>query len=229
MDCIYFPSFNNDNNYINIEHTFTNHLKALRVRLGDNLLITNGQGMLVKTVLMNEDKQSYIFKILEKLENFENFPNRFALALGILDSRDRFEFAFEKAVELGITDFFPLITKNTQKDAVKIERLTAKAIAAISQSQRAMLPIIHNPVKIDELIENLNNFNNVYIADITGKPLENIRKSESLIAIIGPEGGFTDDELDLLKSMDNSILFSLGNKRLRAETAAIVSLGLLCA
>ncbi len=228
MDCIYYPSFNNDNSYINIEHTFTNHLKALRVRLGDNLLITNGQGLLVKTVLMNEDKQSYIFKIIEKLENIENFPNRFALALGILDSRDRFEFAFEKAVELGITDFFPLITKNTQKDAVKIERLTAKAIAAISQSQRSLLPIIHNPIQISELSSHFTNFEKVFIADITGKPLENIRKSESSIAIIGPEGGFTDDELDLLKSQENSILFSLGNKRLRAETAAIVSLGLLC-
>ncbi|HPI19057.1 MAG TPA: RsmE family RNA methyltransferase [Candidatus Kapabacteria bacterium] len=228
MDCIYYPSFNNDNNYINIEHTFTNHLKALRVRLGDNLLITNGQGLLVKTVLMNEDKQSYVFKILEKLENIENFPNRFALALGILDSRDRFEFAFEKAVELGITDFFPLITKNTQKDSVKNERLAAKAIAAISQSQRAMLPIIHNPIQINELVEQFTHFSKVYIADITGKPLENNKNSESSIAIIGPEGGFTDDELDLLKSQENSTLFSLGNKRLRAETAAIVSLGLLC-
>jgi len=69
MDCIYYPSFNNNNNYINIEHTFTNHLKALRIRLGDSLLITNGQGLLVKTTLMNEDKQSYVFKIIDKIED----------------------------------------------------------------------------------------------------------------------------------------------------------------
>jgi 16S rRNA U1498 N3-methylase RsmE len=58
MDCIYYPSFNNNNNYINIEHTFTNHLKALRIRLGDSLLITNGQGLLVKTTLMNETNRA---------------------------------------------------------------------------------------------------------------------------------------------------------------------------
>ena len=228
MDCIYYPSFNNNNNYINIEHTFTNHLKALRIRLGDSLLITNGQGLLVKTTLMNEDKQSYVFKIIDKIENFDCFPNRFALALGIIDSRDRFEFAFEKAVELGITDFFPLITQNTQKDTIKIERLTAKAIAAISQSQRAMLPVIHHPIKISDLAEQFSQFKKIFIADISGKQLGKGKKPESFIIVVGPEGGFTDEELDLLKSIKNSVLFSLGDKRLRTETAAIVSLGLLC-
>ena len=92
-----------------------------------------------------------------------------------------------------------------------------------------MLPVIHNPVKINELTEQFSQFKKIYVADISGKPLGKGKRSESYIAIIGPEGGFTNEELDLLKSKKNTLLFSLGNKRLRAETAAIVSLGLLCA
>lgn len=230
MDCIYYPSFNINNNYINIERSHTNHLKALRIQLGNELILTNGEGLLVKTIFMDGDKESFIFKVTEIIEQFEEFPHRFALALAMLGTRDRFEFAFEKAVELGVTDFFPLITKHTQKEKIRKERLTAKAISAIAQSQRAMLPIIHNPINIIDLAEQFPSFDKVCIADIDAAPIpDNTGNNQynSVIAIIGPEGGFSAEELDLLRKKENSLFFSLGKKRLRSETAAIVSLGLL--
>ncbi|MPN46579.1 hypothetical protein SDC9_194170 [bioreactor metagenome] len=109
-----------------------------------------------------------------------------------------------------------------------MERLIAKAISAIKQCKRSRLPKIHLPQTIDSLISNIDtlNYQNIFLADENGvKPQINIHNSKNSIIFVGAEGGFSERELNLFPT--KTIKWNLGNRRLRAETAAISMLSIL--
>jgi 16S rRNA (uracil1498-N3)-methyltransferase len=221
MECIFYKSLLKSESIIEIEGQEARHIRALRVREGDALTVVNGQGLAAVSIVEQISKNGYKLKILEFKENFGENENRLGLALGILDDRERFEFALEKAIELGITDFYPIISKFVQKKGINAERLEAKSIAAIKQCCRSRLPEIHEPVSFTEIFKISKQFDNVILADIDGGSPDKLNGSS--LFIVGPEGGFSADEINLAKSND-VMLWKLGIRRLRAETAAIAVL-----
>ncbi|MFA6571253.1 MAG: RsmE family RNA methyltransferase, partial [Bacteroidota bacterium] len=156
-------------------------------------------------------------------QNKGELPFRLGLAIGILENKDRFEFALEKAIELGITDFYPLLTEFTQRKNINTGRLKLKAIAAMKQCKRSILTSIHPIVKPKDITIISKEFDKIILADENG---EHPKKSNiiSTLVLIGPEGGFSETELQILKSIPNIISINLGNRRLRSETAALTAL-----
>lgn len=227
MNCIYMPELIREMRDFQIPHYEIKHIKALRIDNAEKVIITNGNGL---SAIGNVDfinKNTYSFHPEEFFDNYGENSYHSSIAIGILDNKERFEFALEKSVELGINEFFPLITKYSQRIKVNLTRLNTKAISAMKQCCRSILPKIHTPVTIKQLIKDTGKYKRIILADINGGELENLNKNTSTLVIVGPEGGFSNEEVGILKANPKVRLLNLGNRRLRAETAAIVSLGLL--
>jgi 16S rRNA (uracil1498-N3)-methyltransferase len=150
------------------------------------------------------------------------FPAPFAVAMGILNSRERMEFALEKLTELGITDFYPLITDYAQTKEIDEKRLRQKMIAAMKQCRRSILPELHKPISISELHTLSSAFQSIFLADPKGGPIQPYPMHSTLI-LAGPEGGFSNNELEFIKSWPGIKLLRIGQRRLRAETAIIAA------
>ncbi|MBI5324647.1 MAG: 16S rRNA (uracil(1498)-N(3))-methyltransferase [Ignavibacteriae bacterium] len=226
MNCIYLPELSKSLNGFPITTEELKHIKALRIGTFEKLLATNGKGLSAIGKISIDSKKP-LFNPEEFFENTGENNFKSGLALGILDNKDRFEFALEKAVELGINDFFPLISEFTQRKTVNIDRLKSKAISSMKQCCRSFLPLIHEPVTIEELNNQSISYERVVLADINGKKFESFEQEISTLVIVGPEGGFSNNEIEKIDNDKRLIKLNLGNRRLRAETAAIVALGKL--
>lgn len=225
MECIYLPNFGKKTNSIIVESEEALHLRALRVKIGDAIAITNGSGILAKARVNEILKKGYKLEIYEENENFGELKFRLALAVGILDNRVRFEFCLEKAIELGVTDFIPLLTEFSQKRNFKSDRLIQKSIAAIKQCNRAVLPTIHSPIHLNDLRKFFSQFPFKYLADIDGKSIAHNQDVDTLV-VVGPEGGFSNEEINFFEQ-NNFSKIKLANRRLRSETASLAILTLL--
>ncbi len=223
MECIYIETLGRDSRAIAVPADEAAHLKALRVNTGDHILVTNGRGLCAQSIVNRVGKLDFSVEPYNFIEEHSELPFRLGLAIGILDNRDRMEFALEKAVELGTTDFFPLQAERSQKMNVPAARLEMKAIAALKQCKRARLINIHPPLLLESLLEK-SGFENCILADEDGITPHSAHLKKSTLIIVGPEGGFSDSELKIIKNHPGIISWRLGSRRLRAETAAISAL-----
>ncbi|MDR0927797.1 MAG: 16S rRNA (uracil(1498)-N(3))-methyltransferase [Ignavibacteria bacterium] len=224
MECIYIPMLSFQTQHYPIPPAECQHLKALRIQTGTQMQITNGNGLSAIAVIERISKTEYNADVIEFMRNFGELDCKIGLAIGILDNKDRLEFAVEKSVELGVSEIFLLTTDYTQQMHINLERLVGKAIAAVKQCKRSVLPIIHPPIKLSELL-NANDYESIVLCDEKGVRPAKVENSSSILVFIGAEGGFSNAELDLFPA--NTLKWNLGNRRLRAETAAIVALGYL--
>jgi 16S rRNA (uracil1498-N3)-methyltransferase len=227
MNCIYLKELTRKKVDIYLPENEINHIRALRIGNDETVFSTNGTGLLAFGKIKFFQKNKIAFLPSEFYENYGENSTKISLAIGILDNRDRFEFALEKAVELGIIDFYPIISAYTQKKEVNIERLNLKAIASMKQCCRSVLTKIHKPKLIEQLTNSSAEYERIILADIGGKKPVGMRSKESTLVIVGPEGGFTPEEIEMMTSDKRVFSVNLGIRRLRAETAAIVALGLL--
>lgn len=229
MECIYLPELKTDTKKFLIDDEESRHLRALRIETGDAILATNGKGLMARISIERTGKKEYFGFTELFFPNKNEKKSRIGLALGILDDKARFEFAFEKAVELGVSDFYPVIAERSQKQDISKERLESKAIAALKQCKRSTLPVIHEPININDLIESTSKyFDKHIICDENGVYPEFKNEVENTLLYIGPEGGFTKNEIDRIKLIDAKS-WNLGVTRLRGETAAVVAMGICSA
>jgi 16S rRNA (uracil1498-N3)-methyltransferase len=145
-----------------------------------------------------------------------------------LKNASRFEWFLEKATEIGVTEIIPVISKRTERQHFRFDRMNGILIAAMLQSQQTFLPVLHEPIFYSEifkfsgcetkLIAHCVDDNKVEIKDIT--------ISNNTQILIGPEGDFMPDEI-AQALQHNYQPVTLGNTRLRAETAGIVAATLL--
>ncbi|ROL61966.1 RsmE family RNA methyltransferase [Bacteroidetes/Chlorobi group bacterium ChocPot_Mid] len=151
MECIYVSDFKLGLENFQLEHSYIRHLKALRLTIGQKIMFTNGNGVSGICILNEISKNFYKFITEKYLHDFGELPVKFGLAIGLLSDRNRFEFALEKAVELGVTDFYPLLTKYSEKKSINKERLQSKAISALEQCKRSKLINIHEPIELKKI------------------------------------------------------------------------------
>lgn len=224
MECLYAPDFSLDSSDICVQGDEARHARALRLRVGDAVLLSNGEGLVARGTVAAAERDAYTISVVELLPNHGELPYRVAVALGILDNKDRMEFALEKAVELGATDFIPLHTRFCQRDKVNVERLQSKALAAMKQAQRACLLRVHEPVSVGALSEQWGGKTTLVVADENGE--NNTWPKGDICIVVGPEGGLSAEELETLYATPNCTRIVLAQRRLRAETAAVLAVGL---
>lgn len=196
--------------------------KVLRHSEGDQILVTDGMGNGYECQIINLKKKSIYLEV----QNIQSYPKPnpvVTLCMGIIKKRDRLEFAVEKAVELGVAKIILFEGEHSQKGSVREDRLESTAISAMKQSLRFYLPEVNVEQNIADAISKHARDSNLILADETVEKSNEKGKdlSDEYFLIVGPEGGFSSNEREIIKSFDPEY-YSLGKHRLRAETAAIV-------
>jgi len=146
--------------------------------------------------------------------------------------RARIDFLIEKATELGASAIYPVMTRHTMVERVNLARLKANAIEAAEQSERLSVPHIHAPRALDQLLASWEPSRRLMLCDEskTAPPVASALKTARpgpWAVLVGPEGGFAEDELDGLRKLPFVCPVSLGPRILRADTAALAGLALL--
>ena len=225
----------NDDNY--------NHLiNVLRIKINEKVLCSiypyaSSFDYLCKIV--NIYKESVVLQICEEIENRE-LSIKINLYQGI-SKFDKLEFVIEKAVELGVNKIIPLETKycvaklNDDKLEKKLDRFNKIAKSAAEQSKRSIVPSVEKPINFNNLLNSIESNNTLlfyenakgvtYTKECIHKKI-NVNDIKEINVIIGPEGGFSDEEISKAKEKNINIV-SLGNRILRTETAAVTALSIL--
>lgn len=198
-------------------------VKVLRFRTTDKVLATNGNGLLVEAELLDENFKGVMLKTTKVVIDKSALDFKLHVALSPLKNPSRFEWFVEKAVEFGITEITPIISEKTEKKHLKIDRLQKIALEAMKQSLHCFLPQVNESVSFNEFVSaNINK--NKFIAwcgDADKQVLNSeLLNSNDIVFLIGPEGDFTQKEFQFAKE-NNFSPISLGNYRLRSETAAV--------
>jgi len=205
-------------------------IKVLRKKRGDRIEVTDGELSVYKCEIKSIDKDKIVCTIIGKEFDVNESKRNVTIFISHLKNMNRFEMAIEKAVEIGVKNIYPVITEHTVNkkciSSIRLNRLKSIIISAMEQSQRCYLPIIHSSLSFDELIKTSNHAKQKIVmyesADSKNKLSMN-KKEDDIALLIGPEGGFSMNEIEVLKK-NNWQVRSLGSRKLRAETAAIVSL-----
>lgn len=230
LPLFFTKDLSSNNNQITLDETASKHIiQVLRMKEGEELSLTDGKGKLINTIIETEHKKAAVVRILSS-ENIPRNANRRSIAISPIKNASRFEWFLEKATEIGIDEIILLICHRTEKINFRLERMQSILTSAMLQSQQPWLPEIYGPVKFDKFISN-----NPYNLKCIAHCLEGEKRSmksidlngcESRIILIGPEGDFTKDEV--ASAIRNDYMpVSLGNTRLRTETAGIVAITLL--
>ncbi len=227
MECIYYKLLENKTPAFIPPFEECKHIKALRLNPDEQILVTNGTGLMAMCSVTRHDKNTFELSPIEFIGGRGEAKLNYSLAIGRLSNRDRMEFAIEKAIELGVKNIYILDTDFSERLKLTDERLESKAIAAIKQCKRAFLPKIHNNIKLNQLLTLRSNYHLILLDEDGNEPSTDCFLDDSeIILLAGPEGGFSNDELSLLIE-HNSTKWKLGSRRLRAETAAICGLSYL--
>lgn len=209
---------------------FSHLSHVMRKRVGDAICIVDGRGNAYDCIITMVDRRTASCSIQTHHHRLNEPGIRLTLAVAMLKHGGRFDLIVEKGTEIGVSSFIPLLTERTIPRTAKVERWQKHALAAMKQSGRCVLPMVSSPMKFSAFIEASAAAGKKFIPHekISTPPLESLSVAESdsdVVVCIGPEGGFTDAEIDLATGAGFNAV-SLGARRLRTETAAIVAAAL---
>jgi 16S rRNA (uracil1498-N3)-methyltransferase len=236
MEYYYTSKTNIEQNKLFITGEEAKHLsKVLRKKPGEEIYVTDGERNVYRSEIQSIDRGKIVCRITEKFYNLNEPSVQISLHQALLKNPSRFEFVIEKATELGVYEINPIITENViNKTHDKTDRWQTIALPAIKQSQRCYLPLVNHPIYFEEAIKSLHKNQIKLIAD-ERQSTTNIEKVKSILSknknagvslFIGPEGGFSQNEIELAKGSGFDII-NLGPRKYRSETAAIVALTLM--
>ena len=230
MQLFYNSEISKETTQITFDKIESKHIvRVLRKTEGDILKITNGKGLLFDAEISfaNDKRCSAIIINVEEKQKPWNYYLHIAIAP--TKNNDRIEWFLEKATEIGIDEITPIICSNSERRIVKLERFEKIIQSAMKQSLKFTLPKLNAPIKFNDFI-NQDLDGKVYIAHCEEQDkniLQSVVKpSEKTIILIGPEGDFSIEEIK--KALDkNYTPISLGESRLRTETAALVTVNIV--
>ena len=227
MRCFYVPNVQ-DNGELPEEEAM-HALRGLRLKSGDEIMLTDGIGNFYKAEITVAATRKCVFKLLETIPQTPIWRGHLHLVVSPTKMMERMEWLVEKATEIGFDRISFINCDNSERRVIKVKRLEKIAVSAMKQSRKAWKPIIDEIVSFDELvaesteglryiahcyeeIKKVDLFNQLSISD----------KDEDVTVFIGPEGDFSLSEVK--KAIDAGFVsVSLGESRLRTETAALYS------
>ena len=225
MQLFYNPTINESTENFSFDKEESKHIiKVLRKKDTDILFVTNGLGYVFETEITLASDNKCTVKII----SFEQVAaSKFHLHLAVAPTKmnDRFEWFLEKATEIGIHEITPIICDRSERKVVNQERFEKIILTAMKQSNVLFLPKLNEATTFKDFIKRPNEgFQLIAHCEETGKKsLKSVLKpNENVTLLIGPEGDFSNKEIALALE-NNFIPVSLGNTRLRTETAAIVA------
>lgn len=238
MNKFFVPKENIDNDTVLIKGEDVKHIiKVLRLKAGDTININDCSGNEYLGEIAETAKEEVTAKIIKKIELNNESNVKVFLFQGVPKS-SKMDLIVQKATELGAYKIIPVFTKRVVKKESsglkKIDRLRKIALEACKQSKRSLIPDVAEPVEFYDMIKMLSdmdlilvpyeNENKVGIKEVKSE-LSN-KKIEKVAIIIGPEGGFEDEEIKNLKDI-GAYIVSLGPRILRTETAGFVAISLI--
>lgn len=197
---------------------------VLRLKIGEEFLLADGRGNEARAKIADFENAGFSAVILEKFKNVSEPETKVKLYCAIL-KRENFELAAQKAVEVGVSEIVPLITRRTVKLAFKKERIETILKEAAEQSGRGLVPVLGEAAKLAEAAKEARQNDLNIFCDASGENIYNILRNtgaKNIGLFVGPEGGWEEGELALAKEAGFSFA-SLGPTTLRAETAAITA------
>jgi 16S rRNA (uracil1498-N3)-methyltransferase len=226
MQLFYNAEITNETKQVTFDKTESKHIvRVLRKNEGDSIFITNGNGQL----FTSEIEIASDIKCLVTIKTVENFNKHWSyylhIAIAPTKLNDRFEWFLEKATEIGIDEITPIICEHSERKILKTDRMEKIIHAAAKQSLKYHFPILNEPITFKEFITKPLN-GQLFIAhceETNKKLLKNVLTIGSKTTIlIGPEGDFSSKEIQQ-SLVHNFIPVSLGESRLRTETAGLVA------
>ena len=199
---------------------------VLRLKADDRVRLFNGRDGEWETAIAHISKKNLTLNAVRRLRPQTPEPGPVLMFAPI--KKHRMDFLIEKAVELGASVLFPVITRHTQQGKLNMDRLRAQVIEAAEQCERLTLPGVREPKPLLDAV--LQATDTLLFADETGggRPLTNLDVAgKSLVLLVGPEGGFSADERSRILALDQTLAVNLGPRILRAETAALAGLAVL--
>ena len=211
---------------------------VMRQGLGSKFLLFNGQDGEFLGEIVDVKKKSILVSIKDQVR--AQVPDSDIWLLFSPVKRSGINFIVEKATELGVTKLLPVLTDYTNTDRVNIDRLNSIAIEAAEQCRRLTVPDIAEPKLLNEVLDEWDPVRRLLVMDETLATMEGVQEKAVRMAtlkakgygvpcdaiLIGPEGGFSENELNKLGNQAFVKKITLGQRLLRAETAAAVALGL---
>ncbi len=208
---------------INDQELLNQFRNVLKLRVGEIIILCDGKMNEGEAEIKGYGKDSVEVEIKEVGTNKNELERHVVLYCSIL-KRENFELVVQKATEIGVKEIVPLITARTIKLDIRKDRLEKIIKEAAEQSGRGIVPVLHDPIDFEKVLEfsDLNKEN--FFFDQSGIQFEHFKQSQHIERLgiwIGPEGGWTPQELELANNSGFRII-NLGKLTLRAETAAIV-------
>lgn len=231
MRRFYCPEIDRTTKFFSLDREQSDHVRSvLRMRTGDELQVFDGNGFELLCTIANigAKREAVELSVVSEAEP----PSReseldLTLCAAILKS-DKFDFVIQKAVELGVRRFQPLVTARCDADArhfsKKAERYQRIIIESSKQCGRAVLMKIEQPVDFSKAFS--SDGTSILFYESGGNRFSDISASKKITAFVGPEGGWDSSEIELANE-NNVKIINLGGRILRAETAAIVAAALL--
>lgn len=217
-----------------------NHIKnVLRMKENEKIIICNGQGKDFQCIISQISSEEIIVKVVSVMESNTELGVKIHLFQG-LPKKDKMELIIQKAVELGVYEVIPVMTKRTivkleekKKTQKKLERWQSIEASAGKQSARGMIPQIRMPMTYQEALNyaatldyNMIPYEKAENIDNTRMVIKDVKFKNSIGIFIGPEGGFEEDEIKRAIALDMKPI-TLGRRILRTETAGFTILSII--
>jgi 16S rRNA (uracil1498-N3)-methyltransferase len=226
MHLFYAPDIDNNTLYTLNEEESKHCARVLRLKINDEVILVDGRGGYYKGFISDDNYKRCTVTIDEKKENYGKRNQYLHIAIAPTKNIERTEWFIEKATEIGIDEISLISCSNSERQIVKTERLEKVIVSAMKQSVKAYKPILNELISFKNFISKDYSSSKKCIAHCYDMPKELLKniysKDLRTLILIGPEGDFTKDEVELANKYSFQSV-SLGESRLRTETAALLA------
>lgn len=199
--------------------------RVFRLHEGDKVVFFDGSGLDCESEIVSMTDAKLEFRVLESRLVKQLAKRKVALAFSLI-KKDNAEWVIQKGTELGVSEFIPIVSERSEKKGFNMERVQKIIVEACEQSGRSEVPILRDAIDVEGFLAAEGRKMVAFHTD--GNPFDarNFPGTDDIVALVGPEGGWTDDEVERFKERGASIA-RLNSPVLRAETAAVAVATLL--
>lgn len=231
MQLFYFKNTDNAGNALLEDDELAHCTRTLRKQVGDTLHLIDGKGNLFEATLLSFDKKQAQVKIVKNLPSTTARPFQLNLVVAPTKNIERIEWLLEKAIEMGLEAYTSILCDRSERKNIRVDRLEKIALSAVKQSLNIRMPEISELISFAEFVKNApsgkkliahcdSSSERFYLPNVLAE-LKN-KENELITVLIGPEGDFTPREVKMALDAGFEPI-SLGNMRLRTETAALMA------